>query len=129
MLPTAFRGGSDGPDAGGTLYLHGSVAADWLEVRRSRRVSAVTGSGCGARSPSPFDELQERGGHRQARIVGDEAELLRALELTISDHMIWALANPASVNTQKACGNGCSGGPETLLLPGVDETASGGTGR
>jgi nitroimidazol reductase NimA-like FMN-containing flavoprotein (pyridoxamine 5'-phosphate oxidase superfamily) len=30
VLPVAFAVDADGPDAGGTLYLHGSVAAGWL---------------------------------------------------------------------------------------------------
>ncbi|WP_442940098.1 pyridoxamine 5'-phosphate oxidase family protein [Nocardioides sp. B-3] len=32
VLPTAFAVDADGPDAGGTLYLHGSVAAGWLRA-------------------------------------------------------------------------------------------------
>ena len=30
VLPTIFAVDPDGPDDGGTLYLHGSVAAPWL---------------------------------------------------------------------------------------------------
>ncbi|HEY7101531.1 MAG TPA: pyridoxamine 5'-phosphate oxidase family protein, partial [Mycobacteriales bacterium] len=30
VLPTVFAVDPDGPDDGGTLYLHGSVAAPWL---------------------------------------------------------------------------------------------------
>ena len=30
VLPSIFAADPDGPDEGGTLYLHGSVAAPWL---------------------------------------------------------------------------------------------------
>ena len=49
VLPTAFAVDRDGPDRGGTLYLHGSVAARWLvaarRIRRLRVGAADDGSG------------------------------------------------------------------------------------
>ena len=37
VLPSIFAVDPDGPDEGGTLYLHGSVAAPWLRGHPARR--------------------------------------------------------------------------------------------
>jgi uncharacterized protein len=41
VLPSAFGVDPDGPDEGGTLYLHGSVAAPWLMQAPGRTVCAT----------------------------------------------------------------------------------------
>jgi len=38
VLPTAYAVDADGPDRGGTLYFHGSVAARWLVAARHSKV-------------------------------------------------------------------------------------------
>jgi nitroimidazol reductase NimA-like FMN-containing flavoprotein (pyridoxamine 5'-phosphate oxidase superfamily) len=38
VLPTAYAVDLDGPDEGGSLYLHGSVAAGWLRTATDRTV-------------------------------------------------------------------------------------------
>src|SRR6476661_4276513 len=38
VLPTAFGVALDGPDPGGTIYLHGSVAARSLQAAASREI-------------------------------------------------------------------------------------------
>ena len=92
VLPTAFAVDLDGPDADGTLYLHGSVAAGWL--RRRRGADRVRD-----RSPSSTAWSRRRSAFHHsmnyrsavvigdARLVDDPDERARALDLIV-DHMI-----------------------------------------
>lgn len=91
VLPVAFAVDLDGPDEGGTFYIHGSVAARWL-TGASRRTVCVT--------VTELDGLvtARSGFHHsmnyrsvvvigEARIVEDPAEKDHALSLTV-DHMV-----------------------------------------
>lgn len=91
VLPTAYGVDLGGPDEGGTLYLHGSVAAGWL-------ASALTGDVCVTiteldglvAARSGFNHSMN---YRSAVIIGtprrvdDPAERRRALDLIV-DQMI-----------------------------------------
>lgn len=91
VLPVAFAVDLDGPDAGGTLYIHGSVAAGWL--RRSRdtvvcvTITEIDGL---VAARSAFHHSMN---YRSAVVIGtarhveDPDEMLHALALTV-DHMI-----------------------------------------
>ncbi|MXG89048.1 pyridoxamine 5'-phosphate oxidase family protein [Nocardioides flavescens] len=91
VLPVAFAVDADGPDAGGTLYVHGSVAARWLRGAEGRTVCVTVTELDGL-------VLARSGFHHsvnyrsavvigQARIVTDEAERVRAFDLTV-DHLV-----------------------------------------
>jgi len=47
VLPTAFAVDLQGPDRGGTLYIHGSTGARWINQSRGANRGAVPGSGVG----------------------------------------------------------------------------------
>ncbi|MFZ2241074.1 MAG: pyridoxamine 5'-phosphate oxidase family protein [Gordonia amarae] len=102
VLPTAFAVDPAGPDEAGTLYLHGSVAADWLRksVGHDVCVTVTELDGFVAARSAFHHSMNYRSAViiGRARIVDDEAELLRALELTI-DHMIpgrWRTLRPST---------------------------------
>lgn len=102
VLPTAFAVDLDGPDAGGTLYVHGSVAADWLlrSVDREVCVTVTELDGLVAARSAFHHSMNYRSAVviGRARIVDDEAELVHALELTV-DHMIpgrWRTLRPTT---------------------------------
>ena len=91
VLPVTFAVDPDGPDDGGTLYIHGSVAAGWL--RRSRDgsvcVTITELDGLVAARSAFHHSMNYRSAVviGAARIVDDPDEKLHALALTI-DHMI-----------------------------------------
>jgi nitroimidazol reductase NimA-like FMN-containing flavoprotein (pyridoxamine 5'-phosphate oxidase superfamily) len=91
VLPVAFAVDLDGPDAGGTLYIHGSVAAGWL--RRSRAsvvcVTITEIDGLVAARSAFHHSMNYRSAVviGEARHVEDPDEMLHALALTV-DHMI-----------------------------------------
>jgi nitroimidazol reductase NimA-like FMN-containing flavoprotein (pyridoxamine 5'-phosphate oxidase superfamily) len=91
VLPTAFAADPDGPDPGGSLYVHGSVAAGWLRQARGATVCVTITELDGlVAGRSAFHHSMN---YRSvvvigaARMVDDPAERQRALDLVI-DHMI-----------------------------------------
>ena len=53
VLPTAYAIDPDGPDGGGTLYLHGSVAAGWhYSTWQGRRSATLPSRTSASRKPS-----------------------------------------------------------------------------
>jgi uncharacterized protein len=90
VLPCAYAVDLDGPDDGGTLYVHGSVAARWL-------VGATDATVCVTVTELDGLVLARSGFHHSmnyrsavvigvARLVTDDAERARALD-AIVDHM------------------------------------------
>ncbi|WP_185995038.1 pyridoxamine 5'-phosphate oxidase family protein [Nocardioides campestrisoli] len=104
VLPTAFAIDPDGPDEGGSLYLHGSVAAVWLGAARDAQVCV---------SVTELDGLVlgRSGFHHSmnyrsavvigtARVVEDAAERQRALDLIV-DHVVPGRAATLRPSTRK----------------------------
>lgn len=91
VLPTAYAVDPAGPDEGGTLYLHGSVAAGWLgrAIERDVCVTVTELDGLVA-ARSGFHHSMN---YRSAVVIGrprrveDPEERRRALD-AIVDHMI-----------------------------------------
>ncbi|HEX7659015.1 MAG TPA: pyridoxamine 5'-phosphate oxidase family protein [Pseudonocardiaceae bacterium] len=102
VLPTAFGVDLAGPDDGGTLYLHGSVAAGWFKLAIGRDVCVTITELDGlVAARSAFHHSMN---YRSAVIIGrarhveepDERE--HALSLVV-DHMIpgrWATLRPST---------------------------------
>lgn len=91
VLPVAYAVDLDGPDEGGTLYIHGSVAARWLTGASSQvvcvtitEVDGLVAARSGFHHSMNYRSVVVIG---EARIVADEGEKARALDLTV-DHMI-----------------------------------------
>lgn len=91
VLPVAFAVDEDGPDDGGTVYVHGSVAAGWLRSAGGATVClTVTALDGLVTARSGFHHsMNYRSGVviGAARVVTDADELARALDLTV-DHMV-----------------------------------------
>jgi nitroimidazol reductase NimA-like FMN-containing flavoprotein (pyridoxamine 5'-phosphate oxidase superfamily) len=91
VLPAAFAVDVDGPDAGGSLYVHGSVAAGWLRGSAGATVCVTVTEldGLVAGRSAFHHSMNYRSAVviGTARVVEDEAERARALELIV-DHMI-----------------------------------------
>ncbi|WP_422933737.1 pyridoxamine 5'-phosphate oxidase family protein [Sinomonas sp. P47F7] len=102
VLPTAFGVDLDGPDAGGSLYLHGSVAAGWLNKALEHDVCVTITELDGlVAGRSAFHHSMN---YRSAVVIGrarrveDATERERALA-TIVDHMIpgrWDTLRPST---------------------------------
>lgn len=91
VLPTAYAVDLDGPDEGGTLYLHGSVAAGWLRKASGATVCVTITELDGlVAGRSGFHHSMN---YRSAVIIGvvrpvdDPTERQHALDLIV-DHMI-----------------------------------------
>jgi len=91
VLPCAYAVDLDGPDDGGTLYVHGSVAARWLRGATGATVCVTVTELDGlVLARSGFNHSVN---YRSAvvigtaRLVDDEAERLRALD-AIVDHLV-----------------------------------------
>ena len=91
VLPVAFAVDLDGPDDGGTLYIHGSVAARWLTGAERRTVcvtvtelDGLVAARSGFHHSMNYRSVVVIG---EARIVTDPDEKARALTLTV-DHMV-----------------------------------------
>jgi nitroimidazol reductase NimA-like FMN-containing flavoprotein (pyridoxamine 5'-phosphate oxidase superfamily) len=91
VLPTVHAVDPQGPDDGGTLYLHGSVAARWLQEAPGAQVCATFTLVDGAvLARSTFGHSMN---YRSAVVLGaarqvdDEAERDRALRLIV-DHVV-----------------------------------------
>lgn len=91
VLPVAFAVDLDGPDDGGSLYIHGSVAARWLtaSARRTVCVTVTELDGLVAARSAFHHSMNYRSAVviGEARLVTDPDERARALALTV-DHMI-----------------------------------------
>lgn len=91
VLPTAYAVDVDGPDAGGTLYVHGSVAARWLRssVDRTVCVTVTELDGLVAGRSAFHHSMNYRSAVviGQARLVDDADERQHALDLIV-DHML-----------------------------------------
>jgi nitroimidazol reductase NimA-like FMN-containing flavoprotein (pyridoxamine 5'-phosphate oxidase superfamily) len=91
VLPVAFAVDPDGPDEGGTLYIHGSVAARWLTRSEAATVCVTVTELDGlVTARSAFHHSMN---YRSAvvigaaRVVRDPDEKAHALTLTV-DHMV-----------------------------------------
>lgn len=91
VLPIAYAIDQQGPDDGGTLYLHGSVAAGWLDRALSQDVCVTVTELDGlVAARSGFSHSMN---YRSAVVIGrprlveDPDERRRALDLVV-DHMI-----------------------------------------
>ncbi|WP_211357216.1 pyridoxamine 5'-phosphate oxidase family protein [Nocardioides rubriscoriae] len=91
VLPVAFAVDLDGPDEGGTVYIHGSVAARWLTGAATRtvcvtvtEVDGLVAARSGFHHSMNYRSVVVIG---EARLVEDPVEKARALTLTV-DHMV-----------------------------------------
>ncbi len=104
VLPVAFAVDLDGPDRDGTLYIHGSVAARWLN-RSEATVVCVTVTeldGLVAARSAFHHSMNYRSAVviGEARVVTERGEKARALALTV-DHMIPGRAATLRAHTRK----------------------------
>lgn len=104
VLPTAFAIDLGGPDEGGSLYVHGSVAAGWLRqaVGATVCVTVTEVDGLVAGRSAFHHSMNYRSAVviGPARVVDDEAERARALDLIV-DHMIPGRAATLRASTRK----------------------------
>jgi uncharacterized protein len=91
VLPTVFAVDLDGPDRGGTVYVHGSTGAEWLNSARHRTVCVTVTEVDGmVLARSGFEHSMN---YRtaviigEARLVDDPDERQHALDLMV-DHMV-----------------------------------------
>ena len=91
VLPVAIAVDLDGPDEGGSLYLHGSVAAGWLASVRDRTVcvTATHLDGLVAARSGFHHSMNYRSAVviGRCRVVEDPDERARALDAVV-DHMV-----------------------------------------
>ena len=91
VLPVAIAVDPDGPDEGGSLYLHGSVAAGWLDSVRDRTVcvTATHLDGLVAARSGFHHSMNYRSAVviGRCRVVEDPDERARALDAVV-DHMV-----------------------------------------
>jgi uncharacterized protein len=104
VLPSVFAVDADGPDEGGTLYLHGSVAAPWLlEAPRQTVCATITLVDGAVLARSAFSHsMNYRSAvvYGPARRVDDSTERERALGLII-DHVVPGRMATLRANTRK----------------------------
>ena len=104
VLPTAYAVDVDGPDEGGTLYVHGSVAARWLRssVDRTVCVTVTELDGLVAGRSAFHHSMNYRSAVviGQARLVDDADERQHALDLIV-DHMLPGRAATMRPSTRK----------------------------
>jgi len=91
VLPTAYAVDPEGPDRGGSLYVHGSVAARWLRESADATVCVTVTEldGLVAGRSAFHHSMNYRSAVviGTARVVEDPVERQRALDLIV-DHMI-----------------------------------------
>lgn len=104
VLPVAFAVDPDGPDQGGTLYLHGSTGAGWLKAALASDVcvtvtelDGLVAARCAFAHSMNYRSAVVIG---RARVVDDAAERARALDLIV-DHMIPGRAATLRASTRK----------------------------
>jgi nitroimidazol reductase NimA-like FMN-containing flavoprotein (pyridoxamine 5'-phosphate oxidase superfamily) len=104
VLPTAFAVDPEGSDAGGTLYLHGSVAAGWLRAAPEATVCVTITEldGLVAGRSAFHHSMNYRSAViiGTARLVDDPGERQRALDLIV-DHMIPGRSATLRASTRK----------------------------
>jgi nitroimidazol reductase NimA-like FMN-containing flavoprotein (pyridoxamine 5'-phosphate oxidase superfamily) len=104
VLPTAFAVDPEGPDAGGTIYLHGSVAAGWLRAAPDATVCVTVTEldGLVAGRSAFHHSMNYRSAVviGSARLVEDPVERQRALDLIV-DHMIPGRSATLRASTRK----------------------------
>lgn len=104
VLPTAFAVDPEGPDADGTLYLHGSVAAGWLRAATDSTVCVTVTEldGLVAGRSAFHHSMNYRSAVviGAARVVDDPAERQHALDLIV-DHMIPGRSGTLRPSTRK----------------------------
>jgi nitroimidazol reductase NimA-like FMN-containing flavoprotein (pyridoxamine 5'-phosphate oxidase superfamily) len=104
VLPTAYAVDLEGPDAGGSLYVHGSVAAGWLRASADRTVCVTITEldGLVAGRSSFHHSMNYRSAVviGTARVVDDPQERRHALDLIV-DHMIPGRAATLRASTRK----------------------------
>ncbi len=91
VLPSIFAVDPDGPDEGGTLYLHGSVAAPWLRQSPGATLCAtftlVDGAVIARAAFSHSMNYRSAVVMGTGRLVDDESERVHALDLMV-DHVV-----------------------------------------
>ncbi len=104
VLPTVFAVDPDGPDEGGTLYLHGSVAAPWLAQAPHAELCAtftlVDGAVLARASFHHSMNYRSAVVLGTARPVEDEDERDHALRLIV-DHVVPGRSATLRANTRK----------------------------
>ena len=104
VLPSVFAVDRDGPDEGGTLYLHGSVAAPWLRASPGATVCAtftlVDGLVLARAAFSHSMNYRSAVVIGPGRLVEDEAERDHALHLIV-DHVVPGRSATLRGNTRK----------------------------
>ena len=104
VLPVALGVDLDGPDAGGTLYVHGSVAAGWLRAAADTTVCVTVTEleGLVAARSAFHHSMNYRSAVviGRARVVEDTEERRQALGLIV-DHMIPGRAATLRASTRK----------------------------
>lgn len=104
VLPTAFAVDPDGPDDGGTLYVHGSVAAGWLRASSGATVCVTVTEldGLVAGRSAFHHSMNYRSAVviGTARLVEDSTERQHALDLIV-DHMLPGRAATLRRSTRK----------------------------
>jgi nitroimidazol reductase NimA-like FMN-containing flavoprotein (pyridoxamine 5'-phosphate oxidase superfamily) len=91
VLPSIFAVDPEGPDEGGTLYLHGSVAAPWLRQAPGATLCAsftlVDGAVLARAAFSHSMNYRSAVVMGPGRLVDDDAERVHALDLIV-DHVV-----------------------------------------
>jgi nitroimidazol reductase NimA-like FMN-containing flavoprotein (pyridoxamine 5'-phosphate oxidase superfamily) len=104
VLPSIHAADPDGPDEGGTLYLHGSVAAPWLVQAPGQTLCAtftlVDGAVLARAAFSHSMNYRSAVVFGPARHVDDEAERNHALSLIV-DHVVPGRSATLRANTRK----------------------------
>ncbi len=104
VLPVTFAVDLEGPDDGGTLYIHGSVGAGWLRRTKDNTVCVTITEldGLVAARSAFHHSMNYRSAVviGTARVVEDADERLHALALTV-DHMIPGRSGTLRASTRK----------------------------
>ena len=104
VLPSIFAVDADGPDEGGTLYLHGSVAAPWLRQAPGATVCAtftlVDGAVLARAAFSHSMNYRSAVVMGPGRLVDDDAEKVHALDLIV-DHVVPGRSATLRAHTRK----------------------------
>jgi uncharacterized protein len=104
VLPTAYGVDLGGPDEGGTLYLHGAVAAGWLRASTDATVCVTITEldGLVAGRSAFHHSMNYRSAVviGTARVVDDPVERQHALDLIV-DHMIPGRSATLRASTRK----------------------------
>lgn len=104
VIPTAYAVDPAGPDADGTLYVHGSVAAGWVRGATDATVCVTVTEldGLVAGRSAFHHSMNYRSAVvlGRARLVDDPAERARALDLIV-DHMVPGRAATLRPHTRK----------------------------